>query len=250
MLAMWMVLCGLLLVGGGCKAWRVLGGSPLLEAAAKGAIRARVPEWLEDAGLPPDVISPDEADWLVDQIASSLASNALLDAYAVNLLSNATVAAWAEARIGELLSPPEKPAETDPGLPLPDEAGGWPMPVARWLGLAAPDAVRDPRVELAVSADGTLWTLTVDGVAAPSDGPAHWSMGNPSIARALCGMWQPLSDGQWIGGKYEWFRPRRSWENVRNGYAGHRTPEKGTPIKVAVYSPDARWRSNVVDLTW
>jgi hypothetical protein len=123
------------------------------------------------------------------------------------------------------------------------------MEVSQWRGGSAGGAVRDPRVELAsVSADGTAWALTVDGVPSPSDGPAHWSMG--IHGRAVCAVFYPASNDTWQGGKFEWFRPTRNLGNVRNGYGGHVAPATGTPLKWAVHSPDGRFRSNLVDGVW
>jgi hypothetical protein len=122
------------------------------------------------------------------------------------------------------------------------------MDVSEWRGQNAGGAVHDLRVVLSVNADGTAWTLTVDGSPAPSEGPAHWSMG--IHGRALCAVFYPAAGDSWQGGKFEWFRPVRNLGNVRKGYGGHAAPAAGSAVKWAVHSPDGRFRSNVVDGVW
>jgi hypothetical protein len=244
----------------GCTAVRSLGLLPEQDDLALSALTVAVQRAAVKHGLPADILTDAE----IREIAAILAAQTRLDEIASAKASRADIQERAAALIDRyIIAPPRGTVPTtQPGAAPPaaqhgagagpstgegaEAAGtGWPMDVSLWRGQAAPMAARDTRVQLAVSPDGTSWTLAIDGVPSPSDGPPHWPMG--IHGRAVCALWYPSVADSWQGGKFEWFRPTRNLGNVRNGYGGHVAPPRGTPVKWAVHSPDGALRSNVVD---
>jgi hypothetical protein len=233
----------------GCTAVRSLGLLPEQDDLALSALTVAVQRAAVKHGLPADILTDAE----IREIAAILAAQTRLEEIASAKASRADIQTRAAALIDRYIiapggtgSVPSIPTDSTPSASSTEAPNtGWPMDVSLWRGQAVPMAARDPRVQLAVSPDGTSWTLAIDGVPSPSDGPPHWPMG--IHGRAVCALWYPSVADSWQGGKFEWFRPTRNLGNVRNGYGGHVAPPRGTPVKWAVHSPDGALRSNVVD---
>jgi len=108
--------------------------------------------------------------------------------------------------------------------------------MGRWYGPNLSSASTDDRFILTVSRDGRDWS------AAPSDWRSGAAgAGCPSDCNVMvCAAYQ-RPDGSWVGGKYDWNRPKpspRSYENIAAGYNGWQAPAPGTEIIVWCYTAD------------
>jgi len=60
-------------------------------------------------------------------------------------------------------------------------------------------------------------------------------------------------NGNWVGGKFEWFRRTQQSvgsKNILEGYGGHSVPNAGETIAIMLVSSDNKYRSNLVTGVW
>ncbi len=138
----------------------------------------------------------------------------------------------------------------EPGLPPPEQDGHVIRMIRTWYGgFRGMESARiDPNFRLTVSDDGRTWS------AAPSDWPdGKAGPGCPSDCNVMvCAAYQ-LSNGAWVGGKYEWNRARpspRSWANIKNGYNGWVAPPAGTRMVCWCYTQSGHRVSTTAEATF
>ena len=137
------------------------------------------------------------------------------------------------------LTPPPSPVQPPDPTPEPTPAppsGHICRTLDVWFGPSHKDAVIDERFALKVTNNGRNWT------AAPSD----WRTGKagagcPADCNVMCCAAYRTESGKWVGGKFDWNRPRpadRDWKTVKSGYKGWRAPAPGTEMVCWCYTED------------
>jgi len=81
-----------------------------------------------------------------------------------------------------------------------------------------------------------------------------WGYSSSSISGVAC-LFVQKSNGQWVGGKFDWIsssRRSRDFKNVYSGYEGWSLAGVPNPCQAAfvILSSDCRKRSNVIVGTW
>ena len=149
------------------------------------------------------------------------------------------------------LPPPPVVDPPPPAEPPPAQPGAVTHIVKRitkWYGPNLSNAVVDDRFVLEVRNNGRDWSP------APSDWPSgRAGAGCPGDCNVMvCAAYQ-RPDGSWVGGKYDWNRPKpspRDWANVQAGYNGWQAPPAGTMMIVWCYTADGNRVSREATTTY